>query len=369
MDKDIIDRKVEHIRTVLSEDVNYHTPTLIDDIVLVHNALPELSLHEIDTSINFLGREFDMPLLIDSMTGGAKIAEKINRNLALAAYEANIPISCGSQRSGLEHKDLEYTYRVMRDVSKDLFIIGNVGLQQLIDDPLEIASKAVEMIDADALAIHLNPLQEAVQLKGDVDFKGGLKAIEKITSELSVPIIVKETGAGISKAVAEKLVSVGVSVINISGAGGTSWSAVEILRLRDKGSAYMDTVASVFWDWGIPTAASLIEVLSCVDIPVIASGGLRNGLEMAKALAVGASLCGVARPFLTQAVSDKDKVLELINIYRDQLRIAMLLTGSRYVKDLLRTDLVVTGKLMEWTRYRGIEISEVRRKVYEKLYG
>jgi isopentenyl-diphosphate delta-isomerase len=369
VDRDIVDRKVEHIETVLKEDVSYHISTLFNDITLIHDAVPELSLHKIDTKINFLNREFNVPILIDSMTGGAKIAEKINKNLALAAYEANIPISCGSQRSGLKHRNLEYTYRVMRDVSKDLFIIGNMGLQQLIKDPINIAIRAIEMIDADALAIHLNPLQEAVQLKGDVDFEGGLKAIEKITSQISVPIIVKETGAGISGTVAKKLEAAGISAINVSGAGGTSWSAVEIIRLRNKGSNYRDNVASVFWDWGIPTAASLIEVLNSTFLPVISSGGIRNGLDIAKSLALGASLCGIAHPFLSRAMESSESVIELIDTYTDQLKIAMLLTGSENVRELLKADIVITGKLIDWVRYRGIDVEEVRRKTYEKLYG
>jgi isopentenyl-diphosphate delta-isomerase len=334
--RDTANRKLEHIKIVLSADIEYKMSTLFEDIILIHNSLPEVSLDSINTEAELLGRRFSLPILIDSMTGGIQIAKRINKNLAEAAYEMNIPVSCGSQRAALEDPSLADTYRVMREVGKDLFLIGNIGVQQLLEKPVETASRVVEMIDADALAIHLNPLQEAIQPGGNVDFRGCIEAISRVVEGLNIPVIVKETGAGISREVASRLEGVGVAAINVSGAGGTSWSAVEIERLRASGMTEECEVVEVFKEWGIPTAASLIEVVRTVKIPVIASGGIRSGLDIAKAIAVGASFTGIAKPLLAPALDGKEEVVRKIRVYGEQLKIAMLLTGSSDIKQLKR---------------------------------
>lgn len=347
-------RKLNHIRMVLSGDVDYDITTMFEDIILIHNSLPEISLEKIDTKTKIFGRTFNLPILIDSMTGGTKIAKKINENLALAAGEVNIPVSCGSQRAAIENPDLTDTYRVMRDVGNNIFIIANIGAQQLIPDPLNIANSVIDMIDADALAIHLNPLQEATQLNGDVNLKGCLEAIREVVENVNVPIIVKETGAGISRETAVKLRDIGVDAINISGAGGTSWSAVEIERLNSLSEDYKYEVSKIYKNWGIPTAASLIEVARSVDIPIIASGGIRTGLDIAKSIAVGASFTGIAKPFLSKALEGRDSVIKYINILRDQLKVAMLLTGSINIFQLKRAKYVILGRLREWLSWRGV---------------
>jgi len=356
---DISNRKLDHIKIVLSADIDYNISTLFEDVILIHNSLPEISLEEINTKTTLFGKVFDMPLLIDSMTGGIKIAEKINKNLAEAALEANIPLSCGSQRAAIENPKLIKTYRVIREVSKDIFLIGNIGVQQLVKNPKEIADKVISMIDADALAIHLNPLQEATQFKGDLNFKNCYQAISEVVNSVDVPVIVKETGAGISKEVAMRLEKVGISAINISGAGGTSWSAVEIERLKSLSENYQLEVAKVFRDWGIPTAASLLEVVSTVKIPVIASGGIRSGLDIAKSIVLGAQFTGIAKPFLLKALMNRDEVIKYINILRDQLKITMLLTGAKSIDQLRNVNYVIVGRLREWVLERGIK---VRRK-------
>lgn len=350
------DRKIDHIKIVLSEDVEYRkNKTLFENIILIHNSLPELSMDEIDLKVTFLNRTFNYPILIDSMTGGIRIAKKINENLAKAASMFNIPISCGSQRAALEDPTLIDTYRIMRDIDTNLFIIGNIGVQQLLKDPITIVDKIIKMIDANALAIHLNPLQEVVQHGGDVNFKGCLKAIEKVVNEFEIPIIVKETGAGISREVAIKLEKVGVSAINIAGAGGTSWSAVEILRNKYIiKNDVMVKITKPFREWGIPTAVSLLEVLSVVNIPVIASGGIRTGIEAAKALVIGASLVGIARPFLKVALKSENAVLNLVKMYVEQLKMTMLLIGAKNINALQNVKYIIIGKLKEWLEERGV---------------
>lgn len=287
------------------------------------------------------------------MTGGGSGTDKINKALAELAFEYNIPISCGSQKAYLKHPELGYTYKVMRDVSKDLFIIGNIGGQDIRENTFEVVDKIVSLIDADALAIHLNPLQESVQIEGDRDFKGILEAIERVVDYLDIPVIVKETGAGISFETAKVLEAVGVSAINISGAGGTSWSAVEILRSEKHGSPYSD-VGRVFWDWGIPTAASLIEVANSVDIPVIASGGIRNGLDVIKSLVLGGDMAGLASPFLKAFSKGREELYNFMEQLITQVKIGMLLTGSKDIKSLKNTDYVLLGPLYQWVRQRGV---------------
>ncbi len=349
-------RKIDHIKIVLAEDVEYKmNTTLFEDIILIHNSLPELSINEINTKTKLFDRVFDYPILIDSMTGGIKIAERINRNLAIGASKFNIPISCGSQRAALEDPSLADTYKVIKEVSSDIYLIGNIGVQQLLDDPISTASKVIKMVNADALAIHLNPLQEVVQLEGDVNFKGCIKAIEKVINEFNIPIIVKETGAGISREVAKVLVDIGVSAINVAGAGGTSWSAVEIIRnkliMKDE---FKSKIAEPFREWGIPTAASLIEVLSVANIPVIASGGIRSGIDIAKAIALGAAFVGIAKPFLKAALESEDSVIDTLEIFIEQLKMAMLLTGADSIASLHKVKYVIVGRLKEWIEWRGI---------------
>jgi len=351
-DRDVESRKVEHIDIVVSGEPEYRKTTWLEYVYLIHNSLPELSIDEIDTSIEIFNRRFDYPILIDSMTGGGPGTDKVNKALAELAFKYNIPISCGSQKAYLKNPSVGYTYRVMREVSKDLFIIGNIGGQDIRRDPIETAYKIIDLIEADALAIHLNPLQESVQVGGDRDFKGIVDAISILVDELDIPIIVKETGAGISYEVAKLLEFIGVSAINISGAGGTSWSAVESIRSSRKGEEYMAEIGKVYWDWGIPTAASLIEVVESVSIPVIASGGIRTGLDIVKTLALGASLSGLASPFIKAFYNGN--LDEFMNRLITEVKIGMLLTGSRDINSLRKVNKVILGPLKDWLIQRGV---------------
>lgn len=352
-DMHVKDRKVEHIDIVLRENPEYHISTWLEYVYLIHNSLPELSMDDLETSVDLFGRRFDYPILIDSMTGGGKDTDKINRAFAELAHEYNVPVSCGSQKSYLKHPELGYTYRVMREVSKDVFIIGNIGGQDLRKNPKEIVDKIVSLIEADALAIHLNPLQECIQPEGERDFKGVLDAIAEVVDYLDIPVIVKETGAGISYEVAKSLEAAGVSAINVSGAGGTSWSAVEIIRSRRKTPEDID-VGGVYWDWGIPTAASIIEVVNSVDIPVIASGGIRTGLDIVKSIVLGADMCGLASPFLKALSKGEDYLKRYMETLIAQVKIGMLLTGSKDIPSLKEAKYVLVGPLREWVIQRGV---------------
>ncbi len=353
-DEFVEERKLEHIKIILEEDINYRVSTWLEHVHLIHNALPEMDLEDVDTSVSFLGRKFDYPILIDSMTGGTRRAKEINEAFAGIASKYNIPISCGSQKAGLLNNDVIDTYRVMRDVYPDCFIIGNIGGHDIVSDPSGIASEAVSMIEADALAIHLNPLQEAVQHESVVKHSNVIKAIAEAVEALDVPVIVKETGAGISMEVAKALEAVGVAAINVAGAGGTSWSAVEVFRNSLRDDDLMARVGRTFWNWGIPTAASLIEVVSSVDIPVVASGGIRNGVDIVKSLVLGASLAGLAQPFMKMYF--KGLLEEFVEQIIHEIRIGMFLVGASSISSLQNdVDYVITGDLLEWIRQRGLE--------------
>ena len=354
-DEKVEERKIEHIKIILGEDVNYHVTTWFEHIHLIHNSLPEINLKEINMGTVFLGRNFKYPILIDSMTGGTKLAKSINKSLAELACKYNIPISCGSQKAGIINNEVVDSYRVIREVCPEGFVIGNIGGHDLAKDPENILNKVISMIDADAVAIHLNPLQEAVQHESDADYSGVIDAIEKAVDLTDKPIIVKETGAGISLEVAKVLESIGVDAINISGAGGTSWAAVEVYRNQLRNDFLMSNVGKTFWNWGIPTAASIMEVVSTVDIPVIASGGVRTGIHIVKSLVLGASLAGIAQPFLKAYFNGEDGLERFMNQLIHEIRITMFLVGSQDITSLRENvDYVITGDLLEWLRQRNI---------------
>ncbi|MDG6939543.1 MAG: type 2 isopentenyl-diphosphate Delta-isomerase [Nitrososphaerota archaeon] len=349
----IVDRKRDHLEICLKEDVNARRQTtMLEDVHLLHNALPELNIDEIRLDVEFLGHRLKAPLLIDSMTGGTQMSYEINRALATAAEEAGIGIGVGSQRAGLKRPDVAETYSVVRKAAPNAFIFGNVGAAQLVKGMgVAEAKKAVEMIDADALAIHANPLQEAVQVGGDPQYSGATEKIRLLAESLDVPVIVKEVGAGISGEVASRLQEAGAKAINVSGVGGTSWSGVESIRARRAKEGRVAGLGEAFWDWGIPTAAALVEVRRSVSVPVIASGGIRGGIDMAKCMALGADVCAMARPFLLAAADGgKEGVLGLVESLTSELRLAMFLTGSRDPSALRRARKVVTGRLGEWMR-------------------
>jgi|TARA_B100000315_G_scaffold13057_1_gene12307 isopentenyl-diphosphate delta-isomerase len=346
----IEERKSEGIKIPLKEDVQAkNSTTLLEDVTLIHNALPEINFDEIDTSTNFLNHKFSAPFLIDAMTGGTKEATKINGNLASAAEELGIAMGVGSQRAGLSSIKIAETYAIARKKAPSAFLIANIGGAQLIDGlSLKKIKKLIEMINANAIAIHLNPLQEIIQPEGEPKYKGVLDKISWVSSEINVPIIVKEIGCGISREVATKLEIAGVSAVNIAGLGGTSWAAVEYFRAKKKNKYDKAELGKLFWDWGVPTAASIIEAKSTTNIPIIASGGIRTGIDIAKCISLGASLVGIAQPLLPPAVKSSREVVTKIDKILQELKTSMFVTGSRTTRDLSDSRHVITGKLSEW---------------------
>lgn len=350
-------RKLSHIRTTLREPVQSHVPTGFDDVYLVHKALPEINRSEIDLSTDLFGHRLRAPVIIESMTGGTPKAAKINKALAKAAEKLELAMGVGSQRAALENPRLAYTYSVTRENAPTAPLFANLGCPQIIrKDGLESAKAAVEMIKADGLFIHLNAVQESVQFEGETNFAGVIGRIREIANALSVPVLVKETGAGISRETAQSLERVGVKGVNVSGLGGTSWSAVEYYRAREKGYKLQTQLGQTFWDWGIPTVPSIVEVSTSTRLKVFASGGVRNGLHIAKSIALGAHYGGLALPLLKSLSSRgngaRDRLLAVI----EELKTAMFLTGSRNVEDLRSAPLVITGRTADWLHSRGIDI-------------
>lgn len=359
-------RKVEHLELCANQDVESHRDehnlkrTGFDDITMVHNALPGINIKEINTSTELLGYKLAFPLLIASMTGGHPETKQVNKSLAIAAQELGIGVGVGSQRAALEDPDLQDSFRVVRDTAPDAFVFGNLGIAQLKEYGVDGVRQAADMIDANAMAIHLNFLQEAIQPEGDTDAADGLELIEEVCKKLKIPVIVKETGAGISREVAQKLCKAGVSAIDVGGAGGTSWAGVEVYRAHDKDELMAEHLGNLFWDWGIPTAVSVIE--SNLSVPVIATGGIRTGLDMAKSLAIGASACATALPLVRPAMKGPQDVKKKLEYFLAEFKAAMFLTGSATVSDLMQAQLVITGRTGEYLKERGFDTSRFARR-------
>jgi len=334
----ISERKLQHLRLSLEESVQSTRATGFERLSFLHRALPELDLDAIDTGTDFLGRPMRLPFVLSSMTGGAHATGDINRRLALVAQTMGLGFGVGSQRAGLTHKDLRSSYQV-RSVAPDVLLFANLGAVQL-NNRLRGAEclEAVEMIGADALILHLNPLQEALQSEGDHNFKGLLEKIAEVCRELPVPVVVKEVGCGISGAVAHELAGAGVAAIDVAGAGGTSFARVEAFRRENADDVEL---ALAFSDWGIPTAEALRQVRAATpQMPLIASGGVRNGVDGAKAIALGADLVGFARPILAAASEGEEPVRRLLEGFAWQLRVAMFCSGASDLAALKATPLL-----------------------------
>ncbi len=327
------ERKADHIRINLEEDVQFpNLTTGLEQVRLRHVALPELNLTAVDLRTTFLGKPLAAPLLISSMTGGTERAATINRRLAEAAQARGIAMGLGSQRTGLEVPATAATFRV-RDVAPDILLLANLGAVQLnYSYSVDHCRRAVEMIEADALILHLNPLQEALQADGNWDWAGLLDKIAAVTRALPVPVIAKEVGWGISGALARQLHAAGVAAIDVAGAGGTSWSQVELYRAP---TDRLRRLARAFADWGIPTAAAIVDCHRTVPgMPLIASGGIRSGIDVVKCLALGADLGGLAGPFLQAADVSTAAVVETIDTLVDEMRIAMFCASTADVAAL-----------------------------------
>lgn len=338
-------RKTDHLELTARGDVGFRTQgTLLTDVRLVHDALPELHLDEIDLSCTVLGKRLRAPILIAGMTGGTEHAGKINRDLAKIAETRGYAMGFGSQRPMLVNALAGESYAV-RDVAPNVLLLGNVGAVQAAALQLSDISQLVNAVGADALCVHLNPAMEVVQPEGDKDFRGCLPQIARLAAELPFPIIAKETGCGISLSVAQRLAAAGVEHVDVSGAGGTSWVGVETLRAEGQGRA----LGELFWDWGVPTAASVLAVHRVGFRTVFATGGLKTGLDVARAVVLGATAGGLARPVI-QAYYDGGPVA--VERYLEQvereLRTAMLLVGAANVAQLQKVPRIIGGALREW---------------------
>lgn len=318
-------RKGDHIRINLEKDVASSITTGLEKVHLLPSALPETDLADVMTSLEFLGRNISAPLLISSMTGGTAEAEKINRILAEAAQACGVAMGVGSQRAALEHPELEKTFDI-RSYAPDVALFANLGAVQLnYGYGVDQCRRAVDMIRADALYLHLNAIQEAVQPEGNTRFSGLLKKIENACRSLDVPVFIKEVGWGISGIDAKRLADAGVAGIDVAGAGGTSWSQVEMHRIEDPFDAH---IAAAFHGWGIPTARSIFQVRQAApDLVLIASGGLRDGVEAAKCIALGATLCGFASPLLKAAAVSTEETIKLIHALTQEIRISLFACG------------------------------------------
>ena len=331
-------RKKQHLELCLdTESVTSSLSTGLDRYRFIHNALPELDLDEIDVGTTFLGKKLKAPILISSMTGGFDLARKVNRNLAAAAQELGIAMGVGSQRVALEEPSAAASFQV-RDIAPDILLLGNLGAVQLnYGYGLEQCRRAVAMIGADALILHLNVLQEAVQPEGNRNFKGLTEKIAALCRDLEVPIVAKEVGNGISVEVARRLQRAGVKAIDVAGRGGTSWSAVEARRAAQHGNPADRT----FTDWGIPTEEALVSVRQALpDMPLIASGGIRTGVDFAKSIALGADMAALGQPLLAAALESSAKVVEFIAGIIHELKVSMLCVGAANLAALRNAPLV-----------------------------
>lgn len=358
-------RKSDHIRICLEKDVQHRRVTTgFENIYFVHKALPEIERSKIDLSVTVFDHRFSVPIVVEAMTGGITEAVKINVAIASAVEELGLGMGVGSQRAAIEKPSLQKSFSIVRKKAPTAFLIANIGGPQLVKGyGVKEAKEAVDMINADALAIHLNALQEVVQPEGETCFRGVLNKICEIAQALDVPVIVKETGAGIAGEEARQLAGMKVGGIDIAGVGGTSWAAVEFHRAKKKHDEFHQRLGEAFWDWGIPTAMSLIETVQSVSITVIASGGIRTGLDVAKALSLGADLTGIAYPILLAATKGSEEVEKTLQVTIEGLRSAMFLVGAESISELKKAPLVITGKPAEWLRMRGFspEIYAKRR--------
>ncbi|AEK18936.1 type 2 isopentenyl-diphosphate Delta-isomerase [Methanococcus maripaludis] len=343
-------RKLEHLIVCDHCDVEYKKGTLLEDVELIHSGISNCDLDDIDTSIEIFGKKLNAPLIVAAITGGHPKAKEVNKNIAIAVEELNLGMGVGSQRAAISKSYLEDTYSVVRDHTSSL-IIGNLGAVNFVEDSWdeEIISKSVEMIDADAMAIHFNPLQEAIQPEGDVNFKG-LNILKEIISNYNkihgkIPFIAKQVGEGFSKKDAIFLKEIGFDAIDVGGSGGTSWAAVELYRIKDE---EQKNFSNQYFNWGIPTAASILEVNSAFSGPIIATGGIRTGIDIAKSISIGANCCGTALPILKAALKSSEAVTTVLERMIKELKTTMFLTGCNNINELKSARYILKGDLKNW---------------------
>jgi isopentenyl-diphosphate delta-isomerase len=360
MTDEVKQRKIEHVNIALGQDISVAQRANWNDVQFVHQALPEVDLDEINTSVTFLGHTLRYPIFMSSLTGGHKDVISINRNLARAAEHYGLALGVGSQRAGIINPDVISSYAITREHAPNTFLIANIGAPQLIAQPrhapftIEQVEHAIAMIGANALAVHMNSLQEATQPEGDRRATGEAAALKTLASQVEVPVIAKETGAGVCREQALLIASCGVAAIDVGGAGGSSMSAMEAERSKARGDERTRNIGMLFRDWGIATPVSIVEA-SVAHLPLISTGGVRNGLDMARALALGATLVGIGFPFLKAASESYEAVCELLETFVAELQVAMQLSGAATIGQLQQTDIVVTGETYNWLSMRGFD--------------
>jgi isopentenyl-diphosphate Delta-isomerase len=332
-------RKADHIRICLEEDVQFRATSGLEKYHFTHRCLPEIDYADLEIKTTFLGKSLGAPLLISSMTGGTAQAQQINQRLAIVAQTYGLAMGVGSQRVAIEQAQTAPTFQV-RSIAPDILLFANLGAVQLkYGYGVEQCQKAVDLLQADALILHINPLQECIQPQGDLNFSGLLAKIAVVCEKLTVPVIAKEVGNGISAAMAKQLINAGVQAIDVAGAGGTSWSLVESQRAPND---LLKQLGRTFGDWGIPTAECLVDINHTYpQMPLIASGGLRNGLDIAKSIGLGAGLAGMALPFLQAADISEAAVIDRVELLIAELKTAMFCTGSRQLSDLCQNGILV----------------------------
>lgn len=339
MEKDINQRKTEHIRLCLTDQVEgVNKSTGLEGISFIHNALPEINFHDIDLGTSFLNKQLKAPFLVSSMTGGSELATEINLNLAIASEEKGWAIGLGSTRALLESKAHESSF-LIRKQAKTVPVIANIGAVQFnYGYGVEECQRIVDATEADSLVLHLNSLQEVVQDGGDLNFENLLPKIEEVCKKLSVPVGVKEVGFGIDGTVAKKLYNAGINYIDVAGAGGTSWSQVEKLRTEDP---LREAAAEAFNNWGIPTKDCLVSVRGALpNVPLVASGGMKTGLDAAKAITIGADVVGYARTLLKAATVSVDEVIKVMDQIEFELKMTMFGVGVTTLDELRETNRV-----------------------------
>ena len=374
MTDEVKQRKIEHVNIALGQDISVAQRANWNDVQLVHQALPEVDMDEIDTSVTFLGHALRYPIFMSSLTGGHQDVISINRNLARAAEHYGLALGVGSQRAAIVNADVISSYTITREHAPNAYLIANIGAPQLIAQPrhapftIEQVEHAITMIGANALAVHMNSLQEATQPEGDRRAAGEAAALKRLASQVNVPVIAKETGAGVCREQALLLRSCGVAAIDVGGAGGSSMSAMEAARSKARGDERTRNIGLLFQDWGIATPVSIVEA-GVAHLPLISTGGVRNGLDMARALALGASLVGIGFPFLKAASESYEAVCELLETIVAELKVAMQLSGAGAIGQLQQTDIVVTGETRNWLTMRGFEeqLKSMARRRWARL--
>jgi isopentenyl-diphosphate delta-isomerase len=358
--EEIARRKGEHLRLAAEGDVEARSTAGWEDVHIAHDALPQINADDVDLSVRFLRRKLRLPLVISGMTGGHPRALALNELLARVAEREGIAIGVGSQRAALRDPSLAPTYEIVRDAAPHAFVIANVGVSQLVKQaaggPITAkdVTRIVRMVRANAIALHLNYLEESVQPEGQTRARGAAAAVRTLVRRSPVPVIAKETGAGITRGVAKRLRALGVKAIDVGGMGGTSFAAIEALRAEERGDVLRSSLGQRFRDWGIPTAVAVVGA-SAANLPVIATGGVRSGLDAAKALALGATAVGVGRPLLQAALKGEDALTDWIRAFELELRTAVFLSGQRRAADLARATVVVTDRTLAWMEQLGYQ--------------